>query len=149
VETVGFESNCAVSHACLRNGLCEIAIDDLIQRVNGFSFTMTATQDKDAGNELELRVVGHMTAALAVFPKHNVWDANGLAAVPAQHTAGRLRRQFDRHDNCSLRSFGLIAETGGYKLAREFVHRQDSKGLRKRKVTVITPIGTRKHLYFQ
>jgi hypothetical protein len=58
------------------------AIDDLIDGVNGFPFTGTATQDEHTGDQLKLRVIaGVMAVILIVLSQNDFGNANGLTAV--------------------------------------------------------------------
>ena len=72
--------------------LRESAIHDLIDRVNRFPFTGTATKDEDARDEMELGVIGILDApVLAVLAQDDGGYAHGLSAVTAQNSAKTLR----------------------------------------------------------
>jgi hypothetical protein len=75
-----------------RRGLSEIAIHDLVDGVDRFPFTGTATKDEDARDEVELCVIGiAMALDFAVLAQDDSRDAHGLPAVAAQDTASSLR----------------------------------------------------------
>jgi hypothetical protein len=114
-----------------------VAIDNLIDSVDGFPFTSTATQHEDAGDEMKLVVIGNMLAMVfTVLAQDDLRDAHGLSAVTAYDTAKLLRREFNRHGYCSFYRFDQARELGEYRMAREFVHREDNNQLRKREVMV-------------
>jgi hypothetical protein len=96
-----------VRQAVRRRCLCECAIDNLIDRVDRFPFTGTATKNENTRDELELRIIACVMAVIfAVFAQNDIGDADGLTAVTAQDPAKLLRRQFDRHEDCSLDKSG-------------------------------------------
>jgi hypothetical protein len=82
------------------------AIHNLIDGVDGFPLTGTATQNKNARDQLEMRVLGRALALIfAVFAQYDFRDAHGLAAMTAEDTA-EMRRQFNWHERLLLREFG-------------------------------------------
>jgi len=75
----------------------ERAIDNLVDSVDRFSFTGTATQNENAGDQLEMGVaaVGMFPVILTVLAQNDFGNANGLTTVAAQDTAEIFRRRFD------------------------------------------------------
>jgi hypothetical protein len=121
-----------LSKPTLSRSLGKSTIHDLIDRVNRFPFTGTATKDENTRDELELGVIGIVMALiLVVLTRDEAGNAHGLPAVTAQNPAKVLRRGFYRHGDCSFDRFNKAQETGAYKMAREFVHKEDNKRLRK------------------
>jgi hypothetical protein len=88
---------------------------------------------------VELRVIRFVvTVVLAVLAQNNVRDAHRLSAMAAYYATEMLRRQFGGHEDYSLDRLSLAVEAGEYRMAREVVHREDSRGVRKKVVTVVT-----------
>jgi hypothetical protein len=71
----------------------ESDVDDLIDGVDRFAFAGAATENEDAGHELivDLAVVGLGRIGCVFFFAYKARDADGLAAVAAQDTAGMVR----------------------------------------------------------
>lgn len=81
-------------HSALCRGRREGAIYDLIDRVDGFSFTGTAAQNKNTGNQLEAGVSGIVLALrLTIFTKDDAGDTNRFPTVSAKDSSklGGLR----------------------------------------------------------
>lgn len=83
------------------------AVNDLVHGVDRFPFTRTAAKNEDAGDELKVLIVVCLEACLmamgfGVFALDDGRNTYRLAAVTAQDTAELFRRQFDRHEDCSL-----------------------------------------------
>lgn len=118
--------------SALAGSLRKGAVHNLIDGVDRFPFTRTATEHEDARDEVELRIAGFVLAViLAVLAKNDTWNAHRLSAMTTQDTAKLLRGGFCRHKHRSFDKFTKAEEDGAYKMAGEFVYREDSKGQRK------------------
>jgi Universal stress protein family len=97
------ESSGGMSHAAGVGHRSKRTIHNLIDGIDRFPLTGPATKNENARNELEMGLVhGSPVMVLAVFSKNDFGNPDGLAAVAAMNSAKLLRRQFERHEDCSL-----------------------------------------------
>ena len=89
----GLQGNCFV---VLGSGnLGEGAVDDLVDGIDGFTFTGTAAKYEDAGYEMKLRIVSlTQTVYFIFFLADNAGDANWFATMAAKNTAEMLTDRF-------------------------------------------------------
>jgi len=89
----GLQGNCFV---VLGSGnLGEGAVDDLVDGIDGFTFTGTAAKYEDAGYEMKLRIVSLLqTVHFIFFLADNAGNANWFATMAAKNTAEMLTDGF-------------------------------------------------------
>ena len=98
--------------ASLRSSRGEGAINNLVDRVNGFPFAGTAAKNKDTGDQAVLLVIITIVlpVAFTVLPKNNARYADGLPTVATMDSAEMGGRCNSRHDDDSLRTHGVPSE---------------------------------------
>jgi len=106
-----------------RRGSHEGAIHDLIDGVNGFLLTGAAAQNKNARDEMVVRIAGIMlppTLAIMLHDKRR--HADGLSTPAAQDSTKILTDGFGGHQDNSFDRFSGALDCGAYKMADEFVY---------------------------